>query len=79
VIALGFDPIWFGVIVVMVVEMGLISPPIGMNVFVIKGMAPEIRLSQIYRGVIPFVIAQILLIALLLAIPEIATWLPSTM
>ncbi len=78
-IALGFDPIWFGVIVVMVVEMGLISPPIGMNVFVIKGMAPEIRLSQIYRGVIPFVIAQILLIALLLAIPEIATWLPSTM
>ncbi len=79
VIALGFDPIWFGVIVVMVVEMGLISPPIGMNVFVIKGMAPEIRLSQIYRGVIPFVIAQIILIALLMAIPQIATWLPSTM
>ena len=79
VLALGFDPIWFGVIVVMVVEMGLISPPIGMNVFVIKGMAPEIRLSQIYRGVIPFVIAQILLIAALLAIPQIATWLPSTM
>ena len=79
VIALGFDPIWFGVIVVMVVELGLISPPIGMNVFVIKGMAPDIRLSQIYRGVIPFVIAQIILIALLLAVPKLATWLPSTM
>ncbi|MCZ6862241.1 MAG: TRAP transporter large permease [Alphaproteobacteria bacterium] len=79
VVALGFDPIWFGVIVVMVVELGLISPPIGMNVFVIKGMAPDIRLSQIYRGVIPFVIAQILLIAILMAVPKLATWLPSTM
>lgn len=78
VIGLGFDPVWFGVIVVMVVELGLITPPIGMNVFVIKGMAPDVRLSQIYRGVIPFVIAQLLLIGLVFLIPDIALWLPET-
>ena len=79
VINLGFDPIWFGIIVVMVVELGLITPPVGMNVFIIKGMAPEVPLSKIYKGVLPFVIAQILLIGLILAFPKIATWLPSTM
>ncbi|MDP6173426.1 MAG: TRAP transporter large permease [Rhodospirillales bacterium] len=76
---MGFDPIWFGVIVVMVVELGLITPPIGMNVFVIKGMAPEVPLGRIYWGVLPFVVAQILLIALIVIFPDIATWLPSTM
>ena len=79
VVALGFDPVWFGVIVVMVVEMGLISPPIGMNVFIIKGMAPDVTLAQLYRGVVPFVIAQIVLIALMILFPAIATWLPGTM
>ncbi|MDP6926386.1 MAG: TRAP transporter large permease, partial [Rhodospirillales bacterium] len=62
---LGYDPIWFGVVVVMVVELGLITPPIGMNVFIIKGMAAEVPLGAIYKGVLPFVIAQILLIALI--------------
>lgn len=80
---LGMSPslaaIWFGVIVVMVVELGLISPPIGMNVFVIKGIARDVPLGRIYRGVMPFVAAQILLIILLVLFPEIATWLPSTM
>jgi C4-dicarboxylate transporter DctM subunit len=75
---LGFDPIWFGIIVVMVVELGLITPPIGMNVFVIKGMAPDVRLSSIYKGVIPFVIAQLVLIVLVFFIPDIALWLPET-
>lgn len=75
---LGFDPIWFGIIVVMVVELGLITPPIGMNVFVIKGMAPDVRLSSIYKGVIPFVIAQLILIVLVFFIPDIALWLPET-
>lgn len=78
VVGLGFDPIWFGVLVVMVVELGLITPPIGMNVFIIKGIAPEIPLGTIYRGVLPFVVAQILLIILLVAFPFIATWLPGT-
>ncbi len=75
---LGFDPVWFGIIVVMVVELGLITPPIGMNVFVIKGMAPDVKLSAIYAGVIPFVIAQILLIIAVFLLPDIALWLPET-
>ena len=76
---LEFDPIWFGVIVVMVVELGLITPPVGMNVFVIKGMAPDVALSRIYSGVLPFVVAEVFLIVLLVVFPELATWLPSTM
>ena len=76
---LGFDPVWFGVIVVMVVELGLISPPIGMNVFIIKGMAPEVPLGDIYVGVLPFVAAEIVLIAILVAVPGLALWLPGTM
>jgi C4-dicarboxylate transporter, DctM subunit len=77
--ALGFDPVWFGVIVVMVVELGLITPPIGMNVFVIKGIAKDVPLESIFRGVTPFVVAQLVLIAILVAVPQIALWLPSTM
>lgn len=78
VTSLGFDPVWFGIIVVMVVELGLITPPIGMNVFVIKGMAPNVKLSEIYIGVMPFVIAQLLLILAVFFIPDIALWLPET-
>ena len=77
--ALGYDPIWFGIIIVMVVELGLITPPIGMNVFVIKGIARDVPLYTIFRGVTPFIVAQIILIAVLIAFPEIALWLPSTM
>ena len=77
--ALGYDPVWFGIIIVMVVELGLITPPIGMNVFVIKGIARDVPLETIFRGVTPFIIAQIILIAILIAFPEIALWLPSTM
>ena len=77
--ALGFDPVWFGIIVVMVVELGLITPPIGMNVFVIKGIAKDVPLETIFRGVMPFVVAQIALIAILVVAPQIALWLPSTM
>jgi tripartite ATP-independent transporter DctM subunit len=77
--ALGFDPVWFGIIVVMVVELGLITPPIGMNVFVIKGIAKDVPLETIFRGVMPFVVAQVVLIAILVVVPQIALWLPSTM
>ena len=77
--ALGYDPVWFGIIIVMVVELGLITPPIGMNVFVIKGMAKDVPLETIFRGVTPFIIAQIILIFALIAFPDIALWLPSTM
>src|SRR5438045_5349901 len=77
--ALGYDPVWFGIIIVMVVELGLITPPIGMNVFVIKGIARDVPLATIFRGAAPFVVAQIVLILILVAFPEIALWLPSTM
>ncbi len=77
--SLGYDPIWFGIVVVMVVELGLITPPIGINVFVIKGMMPDVALETIFRGVLPFVVALILLIALIVAVPDIALWLPNTM
>ena len=77
--ALGYDPVWFGIIMVMVVELGLITPPIGMNVFVIKGITKDIPLETIFRGVTPFIIAQIILIAVLIVFPSIALWLPSTM
>lgn len=77
--ALNYDPVWFGIIVVMVVELGLITPPIGMNVFVIKGITKDVPLETIFRGVTPFIIAQIFLIAILIAFPSIALWLPSTM
>ena len=75
---LGFDPVWFGIVVVMVVELGLITPPIGMNVFIIKGMAQEVPLGRIYTGVLPFVVSLIILIGIIVAFPGIATWLPST-
>ena len=78
VLDLGYDPIWFGIIVVMVVELGLITPPIGMNVFVIKGMVQSVPLVSIYKGVLPFVIGQMVLIIAVFLIPEIALWLPET-
>ena len=79
VIALGFDPIWFGVIIVMTVELGLIHPPVGMNVFVIKSVVQEVSFTTIFKGVIPFVLTDILRLVILIAFPMIALWLPSRM
>ena len=76
---LGFDPIWFGVIIVMTVELGLIHPPVGMNVFVIKSVVGELRFSTIFRGVAPFIVTDLLRLALLAALPILATWLPSVL
>jgi TRAP-type C4-dicarboxylate transport system permease large subunit len=76
---LGFDPIWFGVVIVLVVEMGMISPPVGMTMFVVKGIAPDIPMQTIYKGVLPFVIAVAVMMALLVAFPEMALFLPRLM
>ncbi len=76
VVRLGFDPIWFGVIIVLVSEMGVITPPVGVNVYVIKGIAPDIPLETIFKGIFPFLIAIILNAAILLAFPNIALMLP---
>jgi tripartite ATP-independent transporter DctM subunit len=77
--ALGFDPIWFGVIIVMTVELGLIHPPVGMNVFVIKTVVKDVSFSTIFYGVLPFVATDILRLAILIAFPVIALYLPSRM
>ncbi|MFN4022428.1 MAG: TRAP transporter large permease [Hydrogenophilus thermoluteolus] len=77
--ALGYDPIWFGIIVVTVVELGLITPPVGMNLFIIQGAAPEIPLSTIVRGIVPFIMADIIRMMLLVSFPSITLWLPKTL
>ena len=73
---LGYDPIWFGVVIVLVVAMGVITPPVGMNVYIIKGIVPDIPLETIFRGIWPFLGALILCILLLIAFTPIATFLP---
>lgn len=79
VVSLGFDPIWFGVITVIMLEMGLITPPVGMNVFVIAGMARDVPMYTIFKGVWPFVIAMAICIVILIAFPQIALFLPNQM
>ncbi len=79
IIALGYDPIWFGVVMVIVLEMGLISPPVGVNVFVVKGIAGDVPMSDIFLGILPFWLAMGVCLALLVAFPQIALFLPNTM
>ena len=79
ILALGFESIWFGVIIVLVAEMGVITPPVGINVYVIKGVAPEVPLETIFRGIFPFLIALVVCTAILIAFPQIALFLPSFM
>jgi tripartite ATP-independent transporter DctM subunit len=76
---LGFDPIWFGVIIVMTVELGLIHPPVGMIVFVIKSVVQDVNFSTIFYGVFPFIITDLIRLCILIAFPVLATWLPSHM
>jgi C4-dicarboxylate transporter, DctM subunit len=79
ILQLGFDPIWFGVIIVMTVELGLIHPPVGMNVFVIKSVVQEVTFSTIFRGVLPFIVTDLIRLVILIAFPILALWLPSRM
>jgi tripartite ATP-independent transporter DctM subunit len=76
---LGFDPIWFGVIIVMTVELGLIHPPVGMIVFVIKSVVQDVNFTTIFKGVLPFIITDLIRLVILIAFPIIALWLPSHM
>jgi C4-dicarboxylate transporter, DctM subunit len=72
----GFDLIWFGIVMTIVMEMGLIHPPVGLNIFVIKNIAPDIPLSDVIWGVVPFVVLMFVAIVLLCVFPQIATALP---
>jgi len=76
---LGIDPVWFGIIIVVVVEIGLISPPVGMNMFVVKSLLPGVSTGTIFRGVTPFVFADIIRLAILVAFPILSLWLPNLM
>jgi len=77
--ALGFDPVWFGVVVVITLEMGLITPPVGVNVFIVKSVAPHVPLGEIFIGVAPFLLAMIVMVGLLILWPDMALILPRTM
>ena len=74
---LGFNPIWFGIIITRVTEIGVITPPVGMNVYVIKGVARDVPLGTIFRGIVPFLMADVISVGLLISVPQIILWLPS--
>jgi tripartite ATP-independent transporter DctM subunit len=76
---LGIDPVWFGVFAVVMAELALVTPPIGANVFVMRRTAPEVPMGEIFMGVLPFVLGELVVVALLIAFPEIALWLPGQM
>ncbi|MFN4102323.1 MAG: TRAP transporter large permease subunit, partial [Pararhodobacter sp.] len=76
---MGIDLIWFGVLVVLTLEMGLISPPVGINVFIVKSVAPKVPLGQIFVGVAPFWVAMLITLAILIAVPQLSLYLPGTM
>jgi len=77
VIELGYDPIWFGIVVVVITEISLITPPVGLNVFVLRGVLPDVTTTAIFRGVTPFWIADLFRLALIVGIPALSLWLPS--
>ena len=79
IVSLGIDPVWFGVLVVTIVEIGLISPPVGMNLFVLSTLLPQVRTTTVFRGVLPFMAADVLRLAILIAFPAVALYLPSMM
>jgi len=79
VVQLGFDPVWFGVLIVMVIQIGLVSPPVGMNLFVVNALLPKVGLNNIFRGVWPLVLTMVISLGLLIAFPQLSLWLPSLM
>jgi TRAP-type C4-dicarboxylate transport system permease large subunit len=79
IVHMDLDPVWFGVLIVVVVEIGLISPPVGMNLFVLNTLLPEVPTRTIFRGVMPFVAIDCVRLAILVALPIISTFLPSLM
>ena len=79
VVHLGFDPVWFGILIVIVVQIGLISPPVGMNMFVVKSLLPSVSTGTIFRGVMPFVIAEVVLLGIIIAFPAISLIVPAMM
>jgi TRAP-type C4-dicarboxylate transport system permease large subunit len=79
-VSLGFDPIWFGVILIKLIEIGVLTPPVGLNLFaVISSSDGEVSSAQMFRGILPFLIVEAMVLAVLVAFPAITLWLPSLM
>ena len=76
VIELGFDPIWFGVVIVLVTQVGVVTPPVGVNVYVVKGLVPKVPLETIFKGAVLLAVGHVLTIVLVMAFPQLATFLP---
>lgn len=79
IIGLGYDPIWWGLVMIVLIEVGMITPPIGLNVFVLHGMAPQVPLGTIFRGIVPFLLADLFRLALLILFPQLILWLPTAL
>lgn len=79
IVGLNFDPIWFGIVMTLNLEAGLVTPPVGLNLYIVQGVAPDIPISKVLKGVIPFIILLFVGIAILCLFPELSTWLPSKM
>ena len=79
ILDLGYDMLFWGILMLVVVEIGMITPPFGMNLFIIKNIDPNVRLGTVMKGVVPFIIADVVKIVALVAFPALALWLPSTM
>jgi TRAP-type C4-dicarboxylate transport system permease large subunit len=73
---LGYDPLWFGVLLVVNLEIAVITPPVGLNLYTMKSVVPELDLADVFRGVMPYVAIEGLLLAIMIAFPQLATWLP---
>ena len=76
---LGFDPVWFGVLLVLMSEMSLISPPVGINVYVVQGIAKDVPMEVVFRGIMPFLAVMAIAVAILVAFPQISLFLPNLM
>ena len=79
IVSLGYDPIWFGIVIIVVCQIGLLTPPVGIAVFVVKNLVPELSLREAFWGVLPFTVALIVLLLMLVSVPEIALFLPRQM
>lgn len=77
IIELGYDGVWFGIIVTIAIEIGLITPPVGLSAYVVAAAVPEVPLEQVFKGILPFVFLELIVIAILIVFPQIALWLPS--
>lgn len=79
IVGLGYDPIWFGVLLVKLIEIGVVTPPVGLNCYVVNGIRPDIPLQSVFKGVAPFLVGEVIILAVIVSFPELVLWLPNMM